>query len=605
MSVIDQRTINRNDKEDGQEQNSNVQQLSTSAPLTSRSTPFTTGTAPQQGSGRFTNLQKYINANQGAGEQIATRINNQTNRDYDTFNTNLADKNQAIQSGIDMGNNLINTQGKQYKDQLGAWNQGLNSFNTVDNRGSFDQTGAEITAFTKAPQVADFQKLQSGQAIDQQALQNSQNDAKATSDAMLKQINDKNNNIQTEQGRYDLLRQAQPKFGNYNLGQGKLDQLMFQTNPQAISNLQSNFGNQLADVQAKNTALGAQGASLGTLANDETSLINALNSQAQANQNTFNTRVGSAENFKSINDARSNLYDDYIGQLQSGNLSGDLSNLLGVSNLNTYNLMGNTPSLSAPVTGGMFGDGGALSQKISSPYQGNQLAGNFSTYNTLKDPTNASKYLTQSKMQAKTLQDAMLQPDYDIYKALAGISGVDTMAANGVSNLDAAAQRSTVNDLSTDIGLQNKAFVDNYANRNYLGQGIGQEFYSGAPQSVNQQSSEAVRQTTGPFADINAYNTRITNGSNVGNAGYLSTASAVGNVDDYVRNGAGSINSATNGIMNRGNDNDMAKAYGRASAAAVNPLQSYLQNIVDTTGVKNRATIDPTMSKYKRFKGLV
>lgn len=613
MSVIDPRTLNRNDKEDGAEQNSNAQQLSSSAPLTSRTTPFTTGTAPQQGSGRFTNLQKYINANQGAGENLATRINNQTNRDYDTFNTQLGEKNQAVQSGIDMGNDVISNQGDQYKNLFNTWNQGLNSFQTMDNRGNFDQTGQDIQAFTQNPQFADFQKLQSGQAIDQASLQSTQDQAKLMSDAMLKQIQAKNNNIQTEQGRYDLLRQAQPKFGNYNLGQGKLDQLMFQTNPQAISNLQSNFGNQLADVQAKNTALGNQGTNLTNLAKNETSLIDALNSQAQANQNTFNSRLGGVDNLAAVNNARTGLYNDYVNQLQTGQYSQDLAQMLGLNNLNTYNPT--NPS------GAQFDQGNVISKvgsgvpapSFTSP---NMINDNqFRLYNIMNnlEKDGQGKPIVDPFLQrgaeARTLQDVMLQPDYNTYNALKNISGFDTMAANGVSNLNPAVSQGQ--NLAGMVQDADANFRNNYLNKMYDSISAAERSYNAGDafnSSTGHDRNDIANVTGGgnqPLMDLSNPTWQIPTTSTGGAVGLGYAGS---NLNDYLYNPDRPLTTATT-LRDSGDREANNAAMTAAQGQAQRNAMTLLNNAVTSSGVKNVGTIDPTEnlleSKYKRFKGLV
>ncbi len=565
MSILDQRTLKNDQDQDAQ----NNQQMSGQASTMGRSSSFNTGLpASQKGSGRFMNLQKYIGANEGAGEQIAGRMGNAASREADVFGKNLDVENQKVQSGIGAGQQLLGTQGEEAKSKLGSFQSGLNTFGGFNQPGAFNQTGSDIQAFTQSPQFGQFQSLQSGAGIDESALQGSQALANQMAQARMKTLQGQNQGIQTEQGRYDLMRQAQPRLGGYSAGQGRLDQLMFQSNPNAISQLQNVYAGQLGDVNNASQALATQGQNLSNLVTQESDLSKNLNEGAQGLQNTFYNKLMEPNTFNQVNTARQGLYDEYANQMRSGQYSQDLANMLGVSGLNTYN-----PFIQTGLPGGHFEDpigkitpigGGSEPSAATNPYftGPNQ----FRTYNTIssieKDPISGladmSGYLSKGR-DASTFQDLLTQPNYNTYNALkqfAPNSGFETKAI-GQSQLAPAVAKSGVGDLSRDIQLADIGFKQT-ANQDY----------------TNQYSPTTIG---GP------------------------ASSATANLNDYMYSG-NEVLRQNPAIRTTGADEfkDLAEAN----------LRTQLAGIRNQAGFGNVATIDPNLvtseqDAYKRFKGLV
>jgi len=541
--------LSLNKDEDNNDENMQLSTTSAVSPVSSRVAPTSTGLPAQQGSGRFTNLQKYINANEGAGQKIASKLSNATSSDLSTFDKDYNAKTQEIGKGIDEAKNLFNTQGQGFKSQLGAYQQGLNSYKNFTDRGLFDQTGQ------------DGQRSTSG--------------------------------------------------GN------RLNQMFFQKDPNAVNNLQNSFKQQAADVAAKNAILGTQGASLNDIINQEKTLMGDLNTNSKALQESFYNKLNSEDAFKQVNDARKGLYDDYIQQLQSGKYSQDLANLLGVSNLQTYNPMGNTQSISdAGPVDAKFANAGKISQMATNPLQGQ-----FSTYNINKE--NLPNYISKSGQEAKTFQDVLTQPDYDSYSALQKLFANQDFAnkARGISTLDPAVTKSSLADLTTDVKAKDDAFVRDYANRNYLSQGLGQEVYSqpttfggmiptGGTVSIGPNALEnlGITENNSPLAAIQDLRNRYSTWSGA-NSPYRAVSSSYANLDDYIRNSDNAIKNQNELMLSSGNRGDEAKALQRAYEASYNPLRDKLENIVNTTGVKNRVEIDPTENtvenRFKKFKGLL
>lgn len=624
MAIIDDNSLNKDENKD------NEQELS-GAPSSSRISAFSTGTpqAPQgkSGSGRFTNLQKYINANQGAGEQMASRLSNATNRDIEAFNADYSDKTTRLNQGIDEAKNLFENQGGAFKNQLNQFNTGLNTFGGFGNRQEFDTTGQNIRSFVQQPQFADFQKLQSSQGLDENPLLDIQSQAKLSGQNVLGNIQNKVNQIQTEQGRYDLLQQSLPQYGDkVGSGGNRLNQLFFQTNPNAVSQLQGSFQNQANQIKSQNENINQIGGNLNNIIAQEAALANDLNLGARSAQDTFYNQLNKQSNFDDVNAARQDLYNDYANQIRTGKFSADLTDMLGLGNLGTYNPTRNIESTGntvySPEMGRTFSSG--VSQKMTpnlrSPSQNNITGDQFRLYNVInnlqKDPLTGQADVggfLQKGRNAQTFQDLLLQPDFDTYNALAQLSGINTGKATGVSTLDKAVSASPINSLAREIQLADKNFVDNSINRVY-------DSLSAAERSY--RSGDIFNNSTG--SDRNDIANVIGDGKSplwtgpeqktlpIGfdsRGGAVGIGYAKGDLNDYLYNENTPL--TTQSWLPYGGDSAANTA---AQLAALGQAQRNVKNQIDqavsSSGVKNVADIDRNKNvqeteKYKKFKGLL
>lgn len=418
-------------------------QQSGAAPVGGRIASFSSGSAPgAQGSGRFTNLQKYMDANKGASDTLGARANNTLNRGFNQEQTKVSDANSKIAEAYGQGRNTIDTQGAQYKNQLGQIGQNLNSFQTFDNRGQFDQAGQQAQALT---QDQAYGNLSQGNAVDQAALTAQQQAAANQAQGLLGTAQTNLQNIQTDQGRNNLFSQVlQPKQG-YSSGQRSFDKLFLGG---ALGGIQQNLqGKQtLANQILKDTNL--QGTNVNTLIGDEATLLGDLNKQAVTNQDLFNTKLNTQANIDYVNKLRDDRYKGIMSGLQSGNVSKDVADQLGLSGLQTF---ANT-NQTAPT-------GQTQTQK--------NLVG---TYNILKDPTALNNYFTQGK-RAGSFQDIATQQDFDASQALAALSGKSGQL-EGKSELGssiAATQGKSLDSLAKDIQAQDKTFIDDVAANKFAG----------------------------------------------------------------------------------------------------------------------------------------
>ena len=184
-------------------------------------------TQPKQaGSGRFQNLQKYIQSNQAGAQQIGQRVQSNVNKQANQVGdaVNQAQQNLQQASGQEIGR--LN-QGSDVINQAVA-----NPTDYADNQDKFNQ----------------FQQLRTGQyqAQDIANLSNLQN--------QVGKVGELANATQSEQGRAGLIKQTFNPQTNYSKGASRLDQLLLQSNP---NNLR----------QVANTAQQAQKEQTGNLTN--------------------------------------------------------------------------------------------------------------------------------------------------------------------------------------------------------------------------------------------------------------------------------------------------------------------------------------------------
>lgn len=440
---------------------------------------FSSGQPQQAGSGRFTNLSKYMSANQGAGERIGSQIQNQVNRNVDTKTSNISEQNQKVRQGIDQGRAQLN-QGNQFNEQLTGINKGLSSFNNMEDRAGFDAASQQAQQFTQAPNFNQFQNIQAGQGVDENALNQGQGQVQVAGQDLSKFTGDNINRIGTEQGRYELLRNRfAPGGRSYAAGNARLDQALLQNAPgNVIGQMRNQFVDQNQASSVLNNQIGAQGQDVNKTVADEVSLLSNLDTVTKSNQDIFNEKLGQKGNIDFINKLREDKYNEYVNQLKSGNIGQDLSQQLGLSNLNTY-LPGQAGTVSAGAvdrTAGMSAAdllaarNGGLTAGSSVPATARSIVG----YNS-DLANNATNYL-QRGQSAQNMQDIATDDDYSAYQALANIAKRDTGKLAGASQLDKAVQAKANSEgrtLSDVINQSDQAFKDKFAGKNFSSYAMG------------------------------------------------------------------------------------------------------------------------------------
>jgi hypothetical protein len=201
-----------------------------SGPAPSASGPAAApGQARPQGatpSGR-PNVQQYLKANQGAGEQLQSGIQSNFNKQIEQSSRDLAAQREAL-----------NTKANPLEKDLGDEGSEKIKSSFKDPAKLLNQQG-QLDLNNQAAQQ--WQRYQTGgYQGDIQNLNTQMTDAQRNLQAQTAGLSQTAQGAGTETGRFDLLRNS---FGqpNYSRGQQKLDQLFLQAQPGVARNLQQNL----------------------------------------------------------------------------------------------------------------------------------------------------------------------------------------------------------------------------------------------------------------------------------------------------------------------------------------------------------------------------
>lgn len=225
----------------------------------------------RKGSGRFTNLQRYIDANQGAaartGQQIQRVAQNVQKRAEPEEQQRLAD----IRSQIDAERQRLGQAGQFAQTVQEGTTDQLSQLAT-DQADQFAQLRTGQTALPQLQEIGNQTLGQVGQTADQ--LQNIADQSR------------------TEQGRFGLLRQA---IGGprYSAGQRRLDQLILQgAGTGALRDLQQGLSQ---EAQAEQQQLAALGQEFDTGFQDIDTQALTAQEQLQAALGRFGEQAGFGE----------------------------------------------------------------------------------------------------------------------------------------------------------------------------------------------------------------------------------------------------------------------------------------------------------------------
>lgn len=384
------------------------------------------GASAPQGSGRFTNLKNYLGANQGAGEQLGSKI---------TSN---------ISKGVDKTEKQATTQAGQISQNINAEKERLNQGNTFNTQLQDQQTDGASAIYNDQGQRDQFGKLLTNQNVAgglQTQAQTAADQASAGFNTAQGQIN----NLGTEQGRFSLLQQAVKQPG-YTTGQQRLDQLF----------LQAGNPNQLVQNQRDlNKTLATKGTDLTNQFTDIGSQLGAVNTQADEMSKLLGGTLGTQT---------SNLTQAQIAEAQG---------------LNTSNAANNATIEQ------FFKNGyGSLSPE-QQQYVDSQMSGGLDkvtrTYNVLSDPNAYKNYTTQGSTNL-TGKDVLDTNEFNRYQSLAGLAGTPA-AQQMYTQAGAGATQAGIQGgkLQQDIASA-KTALEQQLNRNAtssIKQGnIGGQFYN-------------------------------------------------------------------------------------------------------------------------------
>lgn len=431
-------------------------------------TPQAANAQKPQGSGRFTNLQQYMQANQGAGEKLAGQIGNKVGEQTQKLT-------DATKSAGAVG------------DQLNAERQRIAQATNYSQQIQQDpnQLAANDDTVNSVRQLATGQNNLGG-------LQQQAQTAFSTAQGQLGNVQQLASMTGNEAGRFELLRQAlgRPSYTN---GQQRLDQVLLQNGGQnLLGQLQQNTTNQAKAGEqllgTTQTNLGKQFTTAGQEAKSAQDLINRSlgtiddpTTEADDSSGAFGTLQSDLRKRQQDYIAQQQgLYDNLTGGIGAGIPGGDINtqqdsfnqdalNMLGLkTGQNLYNVdlkQVLNPQFSAsnvteqnianPEDVAKYNALAKLSGNTSSPYLTNAQAG---TAQGLKvDTNNLQDALKSAETQYNTLRDTKIPglntSAYDIYNSMKntpqGIQAYKNLGINSFEDLvrhDSATNAAAGND---------------------------------------------------------------------------------------------------------------------------------------------------------------
>jgi hypothetical protein len=288
--------------------------------------------APQpKGSGRFTNIQKYISANQGAGDRLAggvgTKINSQLNPALQKTDENL----QSVRQGIEAGKNTLN-QGNQLNTQVQDTNFDATGF--ASNQGNVDQ----------------FTQFRTGNAFDENALKTQAQMAQQQALEAQAKAQQLGQQFGSEQGRQALLKQTFSPSRNYTVGQQRLDGLFLQQATPQIQAIQGNISDAQKKLASNNSLLNTDAGTVNDLATQEQELAQNLTKGISNREQDLMNAVSDPNRMKATNDLRmlqQKQARDQFGNLVTGKtIDQGFANLVGLNNQDRlYNVLKNNANI--------------------------------------------------------------------------------------------------------------------------------------------------------------------------------------------------------------------------------------------------------------------
>lgn len=455
--------INFNDDDKSKQAGGDQPQAGASASITPVSAFNAQQSVPQaqQGSqpassGQFTNIQKYLQANKGAGQQVAGGINKQMDKSLQPGQIQQEDATKAFQSSVQQANDVLG-RGQGYSQQLQAPVKqtqgiigtpaapGIQPVNAqqVPQEQAFDPS----SLVNDQQKLVDFTKIRTGQGVDEEALRNSATQAQNL--AANNQMTGQNLLDQTKStsGRAGLVSQAFNR-PNYTQGQQKLDTLFL-------------------------TGAGKQG-------------INAVQDQAKQNlgklNDTFNQSTAGVNQAGDIGTREKTLQDEMQNRanaLESGyisNLQGLMPQVNQMRDAEKARWQNNFDILTGKKQGTIDND-------IFNEYA---LHNGEHSYNVLNDPNLTLRQIANvSDRNAENVQDVSTQGDVDYYKMLAQLSKgnvdangnfvaptSDQLQLKNASDLErATAAKVGEGSLRSNIDKAQQNFIDNAIKSTITGYG--------------------------------------------------------------------------------------------------------------------------------------
>ncbi len=411
-------TILNQNQEDSNTQDELNPTTSGLTPTTASNTPSAAPTQQRQGSGRFTNLQKYMSANKQAGQNLVSNVSNKVQGQVDAERTKADEALGQIRSGIEQGRQGLD-QGRGFQSQLGQIGQNISAQTSTDTNKAFANRNLNALGIDQFNND-DYQKFQQGQGVDETRLGLQQQNFARTGQGLLGASRDAMQNLSTDEGRFNLIKNT---FGknvnpNYSVGQQRLDQLFLAQDP--LTGLRKNISDTTRTAQQYLGNATQYGQDVKNMSQNERDLIGANLGLSRANTDSYINMLGSYTG--ELNQQRSGEFQKLQDQLSS----------LKVKDLST-GLQKATPANTNPNVMDT-----ATLQRLGMTAGPQQV---FNVFNSLKNTDVANK-----GRDAANYQDVATQGDVDKYAALAKIAGIDPARLTQASQLGNAWDSKTGSD---------------------------------------------------------------------------------------------------------------------------------------------------------------
>lgn len=303
MAVVVNPNQNQTEEQKGQNSLNPLQTVGTAAPSgqgasgspMARQTANTLAQQQRQGSGRFTNLQKYLQANQQGGQQVASQVGQNINKELSEKQNKAQQYYTQLGQSINQANQTAQ-EGMGFQNQLKGMQQNIQAAQQagLEQRDSQASNLDQINQFTQSPNFQRFQDIQAGRGIDESLLSLQQQRSLTQAQQAAEAAQQSQGMLGTEGGRFELLRKA---FGGaqrpgYSQGQQRLDQVLLGQGG-GLGQLQADVAQQSLATQQQARQASEKAMDVNRLTNQERGLIEDINAQAKANEEAYINMLGS------------------------------------------------------------------------------------------------------------------------------------------------------------------------------------------------------------------------------------------------------------------------------------------------------------------------
>lgn len=317
-------------------QNEEENQTQSQAPAAGQPLNISSGQTQQsqaapkaKGSGRFTNLQKYLDVNKQGGSQLSQGIGQTIQKEIEPQKQQSSDYYSKLGQSIQQSQGALN-QGAGYLGQLQQANQNLQQSGLNANLG-----------LNNLQNNQSFGAVKSGSAVNENLLQSQQAGLANAAKGYMQSSSDALSNLQSEGGRFNLLKRTFGGNANpqYNVGQQRLDQLFLSR--QGLNPLMEDVRGNLQESRDLYNQATKLGTDVSNIAGQEQQLMEDISGQASDLQSNFGDLL--EQQYQQASQKQLEDVARLRAGLESKNLSSeDMKNLGilgGTQNLYTLNPM--------------------------------------------------------------------------------------------------------------------------------------------------------------------------------------------------------------------------------------------------------------------------